>query len=367
MSRLPTLLFLIILGAAFSLYGQQNKALILFEEHEYDFGTFRESDGIVSHTFSFINNGDLPLIINNVSSSCGCAVPSWPQEPVIPGSTGLIRVDYNPKDRPGSFTRSVAVSSNAETPVVNLVVRGVVIPVDLIREVYRYAIGDLRLETIYAAFSEIFKGDISRQNVRIYNSSPEKTLRIVFPNQPAHIKVSVKPEILEPLQEGIIEMVYLSDQLNDWDYIVDRLDISINGEVITGSQMNTTANIREDFSKLTADDLSRAPVAGFDSLTFDFGNINQDTIVKHDFILTNLGKDDLYIRKISASCGCTAVQPEEKLIRSGDATRITAVFNPSGQGGSQRKAITVITNDPKHYKTILWIQGVVEVAQDNTH
>ena len=94
MSKISALLLSVSLTIFCSTSGQQNAAKIQFNEKEHNFGTFRESDGIVSHIFEFINTGDLPLIINNVTSSCGCAVPSWPREPVIPGRSGIIRVDY---------------------------------------------------------------------------------------------------------------------------------------------------------------------------------------------------------------------------------------------------------------------------------
>ncbi|MBN2481983.1 MAG: DUF1573 domain-containing protein [Bacteroidales bacterium] len=368
MTRTLTVLLLVISqGMQNGLSGQQNRATITFAEKEFNFGTFRESDGTVSHTFLFMNDGDLPLIINNVISSCDCTVSDWPREPVIPGQAGMIRVHYDPEGRPGSFTRAVVVNSNAETPVVNLVVRGVVIPVARIEEVYQYKIGDLRLETIYAAFGEIYKGNTGKQMIGVYNASDDAVLHINFPDLPAHIRAAVDPEILEPLQEGIIELEYLTGELDDWDFVVDRLAVNLNGKTIQGYSLNVTANIREDFSGLTGEELSQSPLASFDDAVFNFGVIGEEQPVSHDFILTNLGKNDLYIRKISASCGCTAVQPETKMVKPGASARITAVFDPKGQGGNQKKAITVITNDPKHSKTILWIEGMVEVASGNVN
>ncbi|MBN1158133.1 MAG: DUF1573 domain-containing protein [Bacteroidales bacterium] len=346
---------------------QQNRAAITFAEKEFDFGTFRESDGIVSHTFLFMNDGDLPLIINNVTSSCDCAVSDWPREPVIPGQAGMIRVHYDPEDRPGAFTRSVTVSSNAETEVVNLVIRGVVIPVDRIEEVYTYKIGDLRLETIYVTFGEVYKGSTVKQMTGVYNASAETALRISFPDLPAHIRITADPEILEPMQTGVIGIEYNTRELDDWDFVVDRLTMNLNGRTIQGYTLNVTANIREDFSGFTGEDLSQAPVVSFDGTVFNFGIIGEEEAVSHDFILTNMGERDLYIRKISASCGCTAVQPETSTVRPGASAKITAVFDPKGQGGNQKKAITVITNDPKRSKTILWIEGLVEVASENTN
>lgn len=363
---LLTFLILISHGAYCNLFGQQHKAIVKFAETEHNFGTFRESDGVVSHTFTFVNDGDLPLIINSVACTGGCASPLWTHEPVVPGQEGMIQVYYDPKDRPGAFTRSVVVNTNAETPVVKLVIRGVVIPVDLIGKDYQYSIGDLKLETTYAAFGQLYKGDTGRISVSIYNSSESRPLQVGFPDLPGHIRITPDPEVLEPLQEGLLNIDYMTGKLDDWDFVVDRLVVKLNNEMIPGGFFSITANVREDFSGLTTDELLKAPQVKFNSTVFNFGIINQERPVSYDFILTNTGKNDLNIRKISASCGCTAVQPETKTVQPGDSTRITAVFNPKGQAGNQKKAITVITNDPKHYKTILWIEGAVQTIADKT-
>lgn len=81
--------------------------------------------------------------------------------------------------------------------------------------------------------------------------------------------------------------------------------------------------------------------------------------MEHAFKLTNNGKSNLYIRKVSASCGCTAAQPEKTVVAAGESTLIKATFNAAGREGNQKKAITVITSDPKRSKTILWINGIV--------
>ena len=159
----------------------------------------------------------------------------------------------------------------------------------------------------------------------------------------------------------------MTTKIDDWDFVVDRLFVNLNGEMIPRSYFSITANIREDFSGLTTDELLKAPQVKFNGTVFNFGTINQEQPVSYDFILTNPGKENLHIRKISASCGCTAVQPGTKTVQPGDSTVITAVFDPKGQAGSQKKAITVITNDPKRYKTILWIEGTVQVTADKTN
>lgn len=353
------LVFFLCAGALHGV-GQTDKPVMTFQEKEFNFGTFSESTGILHHTFQFINTGKKPLIINDVKASCGCTVPEWPKEPILPGRPGQIRVSYNPARQNGAFNKTIQVGSNADIPLITLAVKGVVIPAEKVEEAYRFTVGDIRLETIYAAFGEIYKGQRATFTIKVFNNSRDKSATLSIPTIPPHLNVSMVPQKLEPQQDGRIEMEYVTAGMKDWDFVVDRLELLVNGQRLPNNRISVTANIREDFSALTAADLENSPRAEFDAQQFDFGTISEKDVAEHDFKLTNTGKSDLFIRKVSASCGCTAVQPEKTQIKPGEFTLIRARFVAAGREGNQKKAITVITNDPRRSKSILWVNGIVE-------
>ncbi len=352
-----TILGLLWLSTGFA---QNNKPGIAFAEKEFNFGTFRESAGLITHDFQFTNTGRIPLLINEVKAACGCTVPEWPKEPILPGKSGIIKVSFNPAKQNGAFSKTIQVSSNADVPLVNLIVKGVVIPTQIVEDVYKFTVGEIRLETIYAAFGEIYKGQTSAYAIRVFNDSKDKPVTLSFRKIPSHLRIRFTPETIDPQQEGRIELEYVTADLKDWDYVVDRLDLLVNGLALPNNRISITANIKEDFSKLSSSDMEAAPRVEFDSQHFDFGSMVSDAVVEHEFKLTNTGKSDLFIRKVSASCGCTAVQPAKTQIIPGESTTIKVLFNAAGREGNQKKAITVITNDPKRSKAILWINGIVE-------
>jgi len=78
----------------------------------FDFGELKEGPQ-AEHIFVFTNTGNEPLIINSANASCGCTTPEWPKEPILPGKTGKITVRYNTQGRPGPFTKSIYLTSNA--------------------------------------------------------------------------------------------------------------------------------------------------------------------------------------------------------------------------------------------------------------
>lgn len=335
-----------------------------FAEKELNFGTVRAVDGIINHDFVFTNPGKVPIILNEVKSSCGCTVPEWPREPILPGKSGKIAVSFDPSTQSGAVGKTIKILSNASNSPVLLTIRGVVVPSAKVEEIYKFTIGDLRLETIYVAFGEIYKGKTANYKIRVFNTSNERPVKLSFRNNPDHLKIVSIPETIEPQQEGIIEMEYDTKMINSWDYTVDRLDLLINGSAVPNNRINVTANIKEDFSALTAEQLTNSARAEFDNKQHDFGAIKSDQVVEHIFMLTNSGKSELFIRKVTASCGCTAVQPAKTTVAPGGSTEIKAVFNARGREGNQKKAITVITNDPRQSRSILWINAVVEKANN---
>ncbi|NOR88368.1 MAG: DUF1573 domain-containing protein [Bacteroidales bacterium] len=103
-----------------------NAPLISFDKTEYDYGTmFQNADG--SAYFAYTNKGKEPLILSRVKSSCGCTIPKWSRQPLMPGQTDTIKVKYDTK-RLGSFHKSITISSNAKKQSVVLKIKGKVIP-----------------------------------------------------------------------------------------------------------------------------------------------------------------------------------------------------------------------------------------------
>jgi hypothetical protein len=124
--------------------------------------------------------------------------------------------------------------------------------------------------------------------------------------------------------------------------------------------LTITADIKEDFSKLTPAQLEKAPKISFENINYTFEKISEGSKVENDFKFTNTGKSDLLIRKLSTTCGCTTTAPKDMVIKPGASSSIKATFNTKGYKGSQNKTITVITNDPNSPQVTLWIKGTVE-------
>ncbi|MCS6917505.1 MAG: DUF1573 domain-containing protein [Chitinophagales bacterium] len=89
------------------------KTSIHFDQLRHDFGEIIEGQK-VKHSFSFVNTGTAPLVIASATGSCGCTVPTFSKEPIPPGGTGRIDVEFDSSGRVGKNSKTVTVNANTD-------------------------------------------------------------------------------------------------------------------------------------------------------------------------------------------------------------------------------------------------------------
>jgi len=355
------LVFSIMCFFGVAIFAQQQTPNISFSLTQHDFGAIEEDGGVVTNKFEFTNTGNQPLIISSVKASCGCTTPKWTNVPVPPGGTGFVSAAYNPKGRPGPFNKTITVTSNAEQERVVLTISGDVKPREkTVEDEYPQIMGNLRLKTNRVNFSTIFNSEKRTEEIEVINPSTEP-LKLAFESVPSHIKITLEPKYLQAQEKGKILVTYDAKMKNDWGTVSEpNIMVVVNGKKEAQNNLYITANIEEDFSKLSAAQLAKAPIFEVEKETFEFGELKQGESVEHEFKFKNTGSSDLIIRKTQAACGCTAVTLGETVIKPGKEGSIKTKFNSAGKTGRQNKTITVTTNDPKKPKIVLWIKGDVK-------
>lgn len=117
-----------MMALPFAFVAAQNVAtgpVISFEKLTHDFGSI--NNGVpISYDFVFTNTGKQPLLLSEPRSSCGCTVPSYPKEPIMPGQKKTIKITFD-AEKEGDFSKQVNILSNAENSPVVIVIKGKVI------------------------------------------------------------------------------------------------------------------------------------------------------------------------------------------------------------------------------------------------
>ncbi|HOW10714.1 MAG TPA: DUF1573 domain-containing protein [Bacteroidales bacterium] len=353
-----------ILFFVFTLFGISVMAqpAMKISASEHDFGKFKEEAGRQKFDFVVMNTGDQPLVIQNIVASCGCTTPEWTKNPIPPKGTGTITAIYDPANRPGPFNKTLSVYTNSKPQVTVLVIKGEVIPREkTVEELFIFPVGPVRFESNHLAFTNVRKNAKKIQTMQVINTSNEPA-KIEFENLPPHLTIKANPLTLKPGQKGLIEGTYDATKNQAWGYTTDMVKVKINGQVDQNVYYAVSANLVEDFSGLSKEELANAPVFDIASKTVDLGKIPGQKANDVEFTFKNSGKSDLIIRYIKSSCGCTAVQQgvQGQGIKPGESSSIKAVFNSGSYKGKVTKAIYVYTNDPKNSEVVLMLNADVD-------
>ncbi len=122
MKKLLFFIAFALVGATWVAAQVQNGPVMTFETTTIDYGTINKgADGV--RKFKFTNTGNEPLIIKSAKGSCGCTVPTYPKEPIMPGESSHIEVRYD-TNRPGEFTKTVTITTNEAVETRMLTIKG---------------------------------------------------------------------------------------------------------------------------------------------------------------------------------------------------------------------------------------------------
>jgi hypothetical protein len=96
------------------------KAKIEFENLSYDFGTLKQGE-IVECSFKFKNSGTAPLLLTYVEPDCGCTVPEYKKEPIMPGETSSIKAIFDSNGFRNNIYKTIDVGTNADSLIYELI------------------------------------------------------------------------------------------------------------------------------------------------------------------------------------------------------------------------------------------------------
>ena len=354
MKRLAIAVFVLLMTATLS--AQMNAPQINFEEKAHDFGEIKEADGPVTYVFKFNNIGNEPLVLKNVRASCGCTTPKWTKEPILPNEEGKLEVTYNPRNRPGSFRKTITVTSNAEPANLYLSIQGKVSAREKsVEEKYPFTLGSLRVKRMHISFFNMTNAAKKPTSLEVMNTT-QKDITISFPNLPAHL--TANDVTIAAGKEGKLTLVYDAALKNDWGYVNDNVLCMVDGETAS-KPLKVSATITEDFSKLTADERMKAPKASMSARKLDFGSVKRGETVVKAFTVTNTGKSELQIHSVKSTSSIVKCDISSQVLAVGATATIELTLDTNRTKGRQYKTVNVITNDPTAPNLTFTLSGSV--------
>jgi len=335
---------------------------IKFKEEIFDFGNVVEEDGPVAHEFVFTNAGSKPLQILAVQPSCGCTTPGWSKEPIMPGKTGTIKAQYDPKGRPGYFNKSLTVTTDADNQPVILQIKGTVTSKSGYSAVEFQAVnGNLRLRSLSFNLGKVYlKDEFVVREYEFYNAGTKPVAYTGKTESPAYIRISVEPQIIEPGKKGTIKLSYNGKLKGQYGFHSDHVTIHTDDDLQPLKGFAVYATLEDYFPELKPEELAKAPQLRFAAQAVEYGSMKQNQTVTKEIQLTNTGKSVLEIRSIQSNCTCIQTVADKTKVKPGESASIKISFNPQDRKGTQTKSVTVYSNDPQNPVQRITLTGVVD-------
>ncbi|MDR1356680.1 MAG: DUF1573 domain-containing protein [Tannerellaceae bacterium] len=356
-TRQITTILIILLLIGNSAYAQKG-AVIGSDMQTYDFGFIAEADGLATHNFTIKNTGSAALVINRITASCGCTQPEWSKAPIAPGSTGEVKISYDPKGRPGPFHKSITIHSNAER--LTLYVKGTVKnrTIELPAIIYPYSIGNLKLQTKNIRYSRIYPGETLEEVILIKNEG-NTPLKIYPTKTPDYMTVEISPDTLKPEETGEISVLFRTDKVKKMGRIASYLPLSVesDGKKKTDGLIHVAANIINNFSRISASEKAKAPAAQFSQTQLDFGKLPAKSGNIISFIgiggkesesltITNTGQSPLLIYSVTCDDELIDISGGKRELKTGASSTYKISIRPKNIKAKLEAFIHVVSNDP---------------------
>lgn len=309
-------------------------------------------------SFSVTNKGNQPLVIKQVTPSCGCTTVEWPRAAIAPGESGEITALYDAAML-GVFQKELEVYTNAAEEPVYLHLQGRVVshatdysgtfPVDL---------GTVRINTNVIEFDEVNKGDRPMAEIQVVNMG-RKSYKPELMHLPPYLTAQYFPETLAGGRIGKIVLTLDSKRLMQMGLTQTSLYLArfMGDKVNDENEISVSAVLLPDFSKLTARQLDQAPVMALSADSLDLGALNGKKKVSGVVTIKNEGATPLSIRSVQVFNNALNVNLGNRTIAPGKTTKLKiAVVGKYLQKSKSRPRVLLITDDPKHPKAIITVQ-----------
>jgi len=352
-------IFAICIVSISSTFGQLAEPLF-FKEKTHDFGELVENEGHADYEFVFTNSSNRPVKIISVQASCGCTTPGWTKESIAPGTTGFIKASFDPKGRPGYFNKSLTVMTDLSVTPIMLQIKGTVVDKLTIKdEALTAANGNLKLKNSSFSMGKVFVNkEATSADFEVANEGKE-VIEFSEVVAPQHILVT-PPKSLQPGERGVIKLNYDAKAKKQYGFQVDNIELKTNDTTNPVKAFPVYATIEEYFPALTAEELTKAPQLVMDRYEVNFFRVKKGVEVDNPVTFRNKGKKNLELRYIQSNCTCVVTSADKQVLKPGESATISVKFLTEGRSGSQNKAITVYSNDPRNPVQRVTITGHIE-------
>ncbi len=336
---------------------EQFGGTVEFDSTVHDFGDVLLSDGPLSCEFSMKNIGSKPVVIYNVTTSCGCTDAKWPKEPIAPGQTATISTTYtNEEDYPFDKTITVYVS-DVNRPIL-LKIRGVTHKeIESLESMFPMRFGQAGLKKTELKCGNMEMGESRSDAVQVANLS-DSPLSLSFTDLTDGLSVKVSPNPV-PARSTATLTYTVTSRNGVWGKNRYFATPVVAGRKYADGIV-VEAFTKENFSSMTPEEKKNAPTPMFTSSTWSMGKVSAGTVITANWEFENTGKSAFRTYKVDIDSD-RATHTEVPEVAPGGKGNFSVTLDTTGMPtGEALVIVTLTTNSPSRPIVNLFITGWIE-------
>lgn len=341
----------LLLGVCLGAFAQPKA---VFDKKIHEFGIILWKNPVTA-TFQVKNEGDKPLVITNVTTSCGCTVADWTKTPIAPGKSGVVSSTFDAKAL-GHFQKSIGIYSNASDRPVYLTLRGEVsADPDDYEVTHPYGIGPIHLNKDAIEFDDVNKGEKPVMEVLVANTSDEDYTPVLM-HLPPYLEVEAVPEKIAKKSTGKFRITLDSDKLPKYGLTTATVYLSrfLGDKVSEENAIPVSAVLLPDFSKISQQARLNPPVVELSAQEIDMPPLGENEKKSQTLTVKNVGKRDLEITDLQVFNPALGVQLKKRVLKPGASTKIKiTAYGKYLKRVKGTPRVLMITNDPNCPKIII--------------
>jgi hypothetical protein len=302
--------------------------------------------------YTITNTGNKPLVMTEVIPSCSCTIADWTKDPIEPGQKGKVVATFDAKTL-GHFEKDVCIYSNAEPHLVYLNFTGEVVrDAKDVSSSNPYKIGNIAIDKTAITFPDAHQGDILTTTLNVVNQS-DRPYEPILMHLPSFITMKRSADVLLKGQRGFIQLTIDTKQINDVGLLQNSIYLSrFNGDKVSPeNEIPISVVLLPDFSKMTKEDLAKAPVIKMSTTTLDMSDEMSKSKIVRDITITNAGQSPLVITKMQVFNSAIGVELKNRSILPGESTVLKVTLHTKSLKDNKEKlSILIIDDDPQQPK-----------------
>ncbi|MCM0042634.1 MAG: DUF1573 domain-containing protein [Algoriphagus sp.] len=362
MIRLFLFLFLGLLLEFQGFAQQQALAKLVWKVNRIDLGTVLEEQGLQSVTFDYTVSQGSSFAILEVVTDCGCTTVSYSKDSLEIGESGKISVDFDPSSAAGFFSKLVLVKGNQGQVQDSLFIEGIALPYPAnLERNYPVKSGFLGFRMKKVNMGDVFDNEPKVKYLEFFNHGTMALEKQGFnAKTPAYIQIQQIQDFVRPQERGLLKVSYDAKLRPELGAVSDKIWINWGKEEDEKLELEILADLFDYFSPISKDQLDEVPQLMMSDKLIQLGEISSNAVQRRSVTLTNLGKENLEIRKVQGNCPCLLTEYSKSLLLPGEMMELNLVFDPVGRKGIDQRNIYIFTNDPVNPVQLLVIKSRVD-------